>query len=48
VPYVSYPGENKQIDYILAPKSLSIDTVEVSPDGLSDHRAVAAVIDGIG
>lgn len=44
VPYISFPEENKRIDYILAPKNYSIDSVSTSPDGLSDHRAVTAVI----
>lgn len=44
-PYISFPGEKKRIDYFLAPKRYSIHDIEVSPDGLSDHRAVVAVVE---
>lgn len=43
-PYVSFPGMNKSIDYILVPKSYNLDSVIESGDGLSDHRALTAGI----
>lgn len=43
--YVSYPATNKRIDYALIPKEYEFDSIEVSEDGLSDHRALTLVID---
>lgn len=43
-PYISFPSENKTIDYILVPKDLEIVSVEVSNVVLSDHNALTAVI----
>jgi endonuclease/exonuclease/phosphatase family metal-dependent hydrolase len=43
--YTSYPSMNKRNDYILIPKSLKIESVNLSGDELSDHRALTAVID---
>lgn len=38
--YVSYPSKDKRLDYALIPKSYSLDSILVSGDDLSDHRAV--------
>ncbi|MDN5275513.1 MAG: hypothetical protein JWN33_162 [Candidatus Saccharibacteria bacterium] len=43
-PYISYPGENKRIDYFLMPKSNLFVDLLPSPDTLSDHRAITANI----
>lgn len=43
-PYISYPLFETCIDYILIPKLYTFDDITVSPDGLSDHRAVTANI----
>lgn len=43
-PYVSFPADNKRIDYVLLPKSYQFSHIAVSEDGLSDHRALAASI----
>jgi endonuclease/exonuclease/phosphatase family metal-dependent hydrolase len=43
-PYISYPSEDKRIDYFLVPSEYSIGDVEVSGDGLSDHRAVTVAV----
>ncbi len=40
VPYISFPEEQKRIDYLLAPKPHTITSVTLSDDTLSDHRAV--------
>lgn len=48
VPYVTYPSWHegpKRTDYALIPKDFSFDSIEVSEDGLSDHRALTIVID---
>lgn len=48
VPYITYPTWHegpKRTDYALIPKEFSFDTIEVSGDGLSDHRALTVVID---
>jgi endonuclease/exonuclease/phosphatase family metal-dependent hydrolase len=42
--YISYPGLPKPLDYILLPHGYDFATVAVSPDGLSDHRALTAII----
>ena len=40
VPYVSFPGEDKRVDYYLIPKAYSFASITTSDDSLSDHRAV--------
>lgn len=40
-PYITYPSMNKRIDYYLLPKEYSFVSITTSPDGLSDHRALA-------
>lgn len=48
VPYISYPSWHegpKRTDYALIPKDFSFDSIEVSEDGLSDHRALTIVVD---
>jgi endonuclease/exonuclease/phosphatase family metal-dependent hydrolase len=42
--YISYPGMNKRIDYVLIPKSRSFNSISVSGDSLSDHRALTVDI----
>jgi endonuclease/exonuclease/phosphatase family metal-dependent hydrolase len=44
VDYISYPSMNKSTDYVLIPKSYVFTNIEVSQDGLSDHRALAVNI----
>ena len=41
---VTYPAEDKQVDYFLVPKDFVIKAIDVSVDGLSDHRALTATI----
>ena len=43
-PYISYPPMNKRVDYFLLPKSYDFLNVDVSQDGLSDHRALEVAI----
>lgn len=43
-PYVSYPSMNKRNDYVLLPKRYQLDSVQVSGDTLSDHRALTVDI----
>ncbi len=48
VPYITYPSWHegpKRTDYALIPNEFSYDSIEVSEDGLSDHRALTIVID---
>lgn len=48
VPYVSFPTlpwGPKSTDYVLAPIEYTFDSITVSGDGLSDHRALTVVID---
>lgn len=48
VPYISYPflsEKPKRTDYALIPNEYTFDSIEVSEDGLSDHRALTVVID---
>lgn len=45
--YVTYPSQNKRIDYALIPKEYAFDSITVSEDGLSDHRALTVVIEEI-
>lgn len=42
--YLSYPSMNKRNDYILVPKSYTLDKVTTSGDDLSDHRAITATV----
>ena len=42
--YISYPTLNHRDDFVLVPKGGEIKEVSVSPDGLSDHRALTAEI----
>lgn len=40
-PYISYPADNKRVDYFLVPKRYSITKTEVSTtEYLSDHQAL--------
>lgn len=39
-PYITFPLENKRVDYFLLPKEYSFLDITTSPDGLSDHRAL--------
>jgi endonuclease/exonuclease/phosphatase family metal-dependent hydrolase len=43
--YITYPSVKKRIDYALIPKEFSFVSVNVSEDGLSDHRALTVVLD---
>ncbi|MAU34130.1 hypothetical protein CL689_04350 [Candidatus Saccharibacteria bacterium] len=43
-PYISYPKTNKRIDYALIPREYVFDTISVSDDSLSDHRAVTVTV----
>lgn len=43
-PYVSFPGESKTIDYILIPKENAFESISATPNALTDHCAVTAVI----
>lgn len=48
VPYITYPSWHegpKRTDYALIPNEYSYDSIKVSEDGLSDHRALTIVID---
>jgi len=48
VPYITYPTWHegpKRTDYALIPNEYSFDSIEVSEDGLSDHRALTIVVD---
>lgn len=48
VPYISFPTlpwGPKSTDYALIPNEYTFDVIEVSEDGLSDHRALTVVID---
>ncbi len=38
--YISYPSMNKRVDYVLLPKNYSYQSIAVSDDSLSDHRAL--------
>jgi endonuclease/exonuclease/phosphatase family metal-dependent hydrolase len=42
--YISFPTNDDRIDFVLIPKTDVIVDVSVSPDGLSDHRALTAEI----
>lgn len=43
--YVSFPEGHKTIDYFLVPREYEIDSLGLSHDGLSDHRALTAEIE---
>ena len=43
-PYVSFPADNKTIDYILIPNEYAFESVTATPNALTDHCAVTAVI----
>ena len=48
VPYISFPTlpwGPKSTDYALVPIEYTFDSITVSEDGLSDHRALTVVID---
>ena len=48
VPYITYPTWHegpKRTDYALIPKEYAFDSITVSEDGLSDHRALTIVVD---
>ena len=48
VDYITYPSWHegpKRTDYALIPKEYSFDSITVSGDGLSDHRALTVTID---
>ena len=44
VPYMTYPLMKKRVDYALVPKTYHFDSIKVSGDSLSDHRAVTIQI----
>ena len=44
VDYISFPADNKRIDYFLIPKSYSFGAIATSGEGLSDHMAVTAEV----
>lgn len=44
IPYISQPSLGKCIDYVLIPKAYSFESIEVSSDELSDHRAVTVTV----
>jgi endonuclease/exonuclease/phosphatase family metal-dependent hydrolase len=43
-PYISFPSENKTIDYILLPKENAFESITATPNALTDHCAVTAII----
>lgn len=48
VPYITYPTWHegpKRTDYALIPKEFSFNSIKVSGDGLSDHRALTVEIE---
>lgn len=48
VDYITYPSWHegpKRTDYALIPNEYSFDSITVSGDGLSDHRALTVVVD---
>lgn len=44
VPYVTFPKMNKRVDYFLIPHAYQFDSIQVSDDSLSDHRALTVQI----
>jgi endonuclease/exonuclease/phosphatase family metal-dependent hydrolase len=43
--YISHPSDHTRIDYALIPESDQFDQIKVSPNGLSDHRALTISIE---
>jgi endonuclease/exonuclease/phosphatase family metal-dependent hydrolase len=43
-PYISFPSESKTIDYILIPKENAFESISATPNALTDHCAVTAVV----
>jgi endonuclease/exonuclease/phosphatase family metal-dependent hydrolase len=43
--YESFAGSGQANDYFLVPKDYALKSLALSPDGLSDHRALAVEID---
>ena len=43
-PYITFPKMNKRVDYALIPKDYQLDSIIISDDSLSDHRAVTIEI----
>ncbi|HET8883949.1 MAG TPA: endonuclease/exonuclease/phosphatase family protein [Candidatus Saccharimonadales bacterium] len=44
VPYMTFPGMNKRVDYFLLPKDHAFLDIFTSPDDLSDHRALSVTV----
>ncbi|MCS5719587.1 endonuclease/exonuclease/phosphatase family protein [Herbiconiux sp. CPCC 205763] len=44
--YVSFAGSSQANDYFLVPRQYALRSLTLSPDGLSDHRALAVEIVG--
>lgn len=42
--YVSFAGSSQANDYFLVPRDYAVQSIALSPDGLSDHRALAVEI----
>jgi len=42
--YVSFAGSSQANDYFLVPREYAVQSIALSPDGLSDHRALAVEI----
>ncbi len=42
--YVSFAGSRQANDYFLVPKEYELGSIELSEDGLSDHRALAVEV----
>lgn len=42
--YISFPGNNNRIDFVLTPKPQTTKNIVLSPDGISDHRAITVDI----
>jgi len=42
--YVSFAGSHQANDYFLVPKEYAMASIELSEDGLSDHRALAVEV----
>ncbi|WP_382305811.1 endonuclease/exonuclease/phosphatase family protein [Herbiconiux sp. UC225_62] len=45
--YVSFAGSNQANDYFLVPREYALRSLTLSPDGLSDHRALTVEIDPV-
>lgn len=46
--YVSFAASRQANDYFLVPKEYALRSIELSEDGLSDHRALAVEVLPIG